>query len=54
MDVSLKVFLYQFIGVVSLAMLAVLVVAFLSMPLSLGMHPGEERPASAPPRGQPS
>ena len=51
MDASLKAFLCQFIGVVSLAMVAVLVVAFLSMPLSLGMHPGEERPASAPPRG---
>ena len=47
MDASLRVFVSQFAGAVAAALLPVIVIAFLSMPLSLGGHPGEPRPADA-------
>jgi len=47
MDATLRVFVSQFAGAVAAALLPVIVVAFLSMPLSLGGHPGEPRPADA-------
>jgi hypothetical protein len=47
MDASLRIFLSQFVGAVAAALLPVIIVSFLSMPLILGGHPGEPRPASA-------
>ncbi|MBL0121748.1 MAG: hypothetical protein IPP88_03130 [Betaproteobacteria bacterium] len=47
MDASLRVFVSQYVGAVVAALMLVFVVAFLSMPFTLGGHPGEARPASA-------
>lgn len=45
MDISLRLFTRQFMGVVLAALVPVILVAFLSIPYSLGGHPGEERSA---------
>jgi hypothetical protein len=47
MDASLRIFVSQLAGVVFAALVPVILVAFLSIPFSLGGHPGEARPASA-------
>ena len=41
MDRDLKEFVLQWLGVASGSLLVVIFVAFLSMPLALGFHPGE-------------
>lgn len=38
---DLREFLSRFIGTVVITLVPVLLIAFLSMPLSLGHHPGE-------------
>lgn len=43
MDSSLRVFVRQVIGAVAAALVPVVLVAFWSIPYSLGGHPGEER-----------
>lgn len=48
MDASLRLFISQFVGFVAAALIPVIVVAFLSIPFTLGGHPGEIRPAAAP------
>ena len=45
MDASLRVFICQFVGVVAAALIPAIVVAFLTIPYTLGGHPGEPRPA---------
>lgn len=40
-DQDLKQFVLEWLGVASSTSLAVVIVAFLSMPLALGFHPGE-------------
>lgn len=46
-DRSLLLFVRQFAGVVCATLVPVVVLAFLSMPLTLGRHPGEAEPAAA-------
>lgn len=41
MDSSLRLFLFQFVGVVLAALVPVVLVTFLSIPYILGGHPGE-------------
>lgn len=41
MQVDLREFLVQFLGTVTMTLLPVVFVAFVSMPLSLNRHPGE-------------
>lgn len=45
----LKHFITQYIAVISAALLPVIALAFLSMPYTLGGHPGEARIAAAQP-----
>jgi hypothetical protein len=40
-DQDLKHFVFQWLGVASGTLLVVIFVAFFSMPLALGFHPGE-------------
>jgi hypothetical protein len=40
-DQNLKQFVFQWLGVASGTLMAVIFVAFFSMPLALGFHPGE-------------
>jgi hypothetical protein len=47
MDATLRVFVSQYVGAVIATLMLVFVVAFLSMPFTLGGHPGEARPAAA-------
>jgi hypothetical protein len=47
MVTPLRKFIRQFVGVVAAALVPVLIVAFLTMPFTLGGHPGEPRPAEA-------
>jgi hypothetical protein len=47
MNTSLLQFISQYLGVVIATLMPVILVAFLSIPFSLGGHPGEARPASA-------
>lgn len=47
MDNDLRHFLAQLLGVVAMALLPVVFVAFITMPLSLGRHPGEPAPQGA-------
>ena len=47
MVTPLRMFIRQFVGVVAAALVPVLIVAFLSIPFTLGGHPGEARPAEA-------
>ena len=44
MDASLRSFISEFAGVVASALVVVVIVAFLSIPFTLGGHPGEGRP----------
>lgn len=41
MQIELREFLYRFGGVVLMSLAPVVFVAFISMPISLGRHPGE-------------
>ena len=43
MDASLKIFVKQWGGAVAATLALVIAVAFLSIPYSLGGHPGETR-----------
>jgi hypothetical protein len=47
MVTPLRNFIRQFVGVVAAALVPVLIVAFLTIPFTLGGHPGEPRPAEA-------
>lgn len=42
MQADLHDFVARFVGTVVMTLVPVVVIAFLSMPLSLGRHPGEE------------
>ncbi len=46
MQGHLREFLFRFAGTVAMTLVPVVLIAFLSMPLSLGRHPGEAPPAS--------
>jgi hypothetical protein len=48
MHTDLRNFLSRFIGTVALALLPVIITAFVSMPLSLNRHPGEPAPIGTP------
>ncbi len=48
MDSSLRLFISQYLGVVGAALVPVVMIGFLSIPVSLGGHPGEMRAAIAP------
>jgi hypothetical protein len=48
MNSSLRLFICELLGVVLAALVPVVLVAFLSIPYSLGGHPGEDRTATAP------
>ena len=48
MDPILRMFIRQLLGVVLAALVPVVLVAFLSIPYSLGGHTGEDRTATAP------
>lgn len=52
MTASLRIFINQFVGVVLAALFPVVLVTFLSIPYSLGAHPGEP-PATEPATMQP-
>jgi len=43
MNLSLRLFIRQLLGVALAALAPVVLVAFLSIPYSLGGHPGDER-----------
>ena len=47
MNSSLRLFIRQVLNVVLAALVPVVLVAFLSIPYSLGGHPGEDRTATA-------
>lgn len=47
MDTSLRLFISEFVGAAAAAALVVIAVAFLTIPYTLGGHPGEPRPAEA-------
>lgn len=47
MHPQLRGFLVQWLRVALATLVPVVFTAFLSLPLALGGHPGEERPASA-------
>jgi hypothetical protein len=47
MDTSLRLFISQYLGVVLATLMPVVLIAFLSIPFSLGGHPGDARPATA-------
>lgn len=49
MHVELRRFLSHFVGTVAMALIPVVFTAFVSLPLSLNRHPGEEPPAQMPP-----
>lgn len=49
MHVELHRFLSRFVGTVALTLIPVVFTAFVSLPLSLNRHPGEEAPAQMPP-----
>lgn len=48
MDASLRSFISEFTGAVVSALVVVIIVAFLSIPFTLGGHPGEVRPVDRP------
>lgn len=48
MDSSLRSFIQQYVGAVLAALVPVVLVTFLSIPYTLGGHPGEARAADAP------
>ncbi|MFZ4479820.1 MAG: hypothetical protein ACOYNZ_08015 [Rhodoferax sp.] len=43
MDSSLRFFIGQYLGVVAAALAPVILIAFLSIPYTLGGHPGDTR-----------
>jgi hypothetical protein len=45
MDASLHLFISQYLGVVLATLMPIMLIAFLSIPYSLGGYPGNERPA---------
>jgi hypothetical protein len=47
MNTALRNFIHQYLLVVLFALIPVVVTAFLSIPLSLGGHPGEPRNGQA-------
>jgi hypothetical protein len=47
MSTSLHSFIRQFTGVVIATLVPVVLVAFLTIPFTLGGHPGEMRPSDA-------
>jgi hypothetical protein len=47
MNSSLRSFMHQYLGVVAATLVPVVLVAFVSIPLALGAHPGEVRQAGA-------
>jgi hypothetical protein len=47
MNASLRMFIYQYAGVVLAALVPVIFTAFLSIPYSLGGHPGDARTSAA-------
>ena len=47
MNSSLRLFIRQVLNVVLAALVPVVLVAFLSIPYSLGGHPGDDRTATA-------
>jgi len=47
MNLSLRLFIHQLLGVTLGALVPVVLVAFLSIPYSLGGHPGDERTVAA-------
>jgi hypothetical protein len=49
MNTALRHFIHQYLLVVLLALMPVMLTAFLSIPLSLGGHPGEPRNGQPPP-----
>jgi hypothetical protein len=44
MNTSPRRFLFQLVGVIIAALVPVILTAFLSIPFTLGGHPGEPRP----------
>jgi hypothetical protein len=48
MNIYLRSFLQQYLGVVLATLVPVILIAFMSIPVSLGGHPGEALTASAP------
>jgi len=47
MFTPLRAFICQFVGVVAAALVPVALVAFLSIPFTIGGHPGEAHPVDA-------
>ena len=47
MNSSLRLFIHELLSVVLAALVPVVLVAFLSIPYTLGGHPGENRTATA-------
>ena len=43
-------FFFRFIGTVTLTLVPVIFIAFMSMPINLNRHPGEPVPTDLPPR----
>ena len=54
MDTSLRTFVKEFAGVVAAVLMGVAVIAFLSVPASLGRHPGHARGPDLPASWHPS
>lgn len=48
MNSSLRMFINQYVGVVLATLVPVILIAFMSIPVTLGGHPGEIYAASAP------
>lgn len=48
MDSSLRLFINQYFGVVLATLVPVILIAFMSIPVTLGGHPGEMYAANAP------
>jgi len=48
MDSSLRLFISQYFGVVLATLVPVILIAFMSIPVTLGGHPGERYAANAP------
>jgi hypothetical protein len=49
MQHDLREFLSRFLGTVAMTLVPVVLIAFMSMPLSLGRHPGEAAPSLGAP-----
>jgi len=48
MNIFPSAFIRQFAGTVAATLIPVVLIAFLSIPINLGGHPGELRPAALP------